>query len=67
MNTWTRRETLVALGALGAGRAAAALTEGDQAPNFTLESSQGGSETLSSYRGQKNVVVAFFPKAFTGG
>ena len=67
MNAWTRREALVALGALGAGSAAAAVSEGDMAPDFTLESSQGGTEKLSSYRGNKNVVVAFFPKAFTGG
>lgn len=39
---------------------------GDVAPDFTLPSTDGSSVTLSSYRGTKNVLVAFFPAAFTG-
>lgn len=59
---------MFAMAALGAGRLKAApLSVGDMAPDFTLPSTQGGTEKLSAYRGKKNVVLAFFPKAFTGG
>ena len=37
---------------------------GQTAPDFTLPSTGGGSVTLSSLRG-KNVLLAFFPLAFT--
>ncbi len=40
---------------------------GDMAPDFTLPSTDGSEVTLSSYAGEKNVVLAFFPKAFTSG
>jgi peroxiredoxin len=43
------------------------LKVGDMAPDFTLPSSQGGKVTLSSFRGKSNVVLAFFPAAFSGG
>ncbi len=43
------------------------LSVGDEAPDFTLPSATTeGSVTLSSYRGSKNVVLAFFPWAFSG-
>ena len=38
---------------------------GTPAPDFTLTSDQRKPVTLSSFRGQKNVVLAFFPWAFT--
>ena len=50
-----------------AGRAVAALAVGDEAPDFTLPGTDGKDATLSSFRGKKGVVLAFFPKAFTGG
>jgi peroxiredoxin len=43
------------------------LKEGDMAPDFTLPSTAGGKVTLSEFRGKANVVLAFFPAAFTGG
>ncbi len=43
------------------------LKEGDMAPDFTLPSTAGGKVTLSDFRGKANVVLAFFPAAFTGG
>lgn len=46
--------------------AQAAPQVGDLAPDWTLSGSDGNSHTLSELRGQW-VVVAFFPKAFTGG
>ena len=43
------------------------LKVGDTAPDFELQSTQGKKVKLSDFRGQKNVVLAFFPAAFTGG
>jgi peroxiredoxin len=43
------------------------LKVGDMAPEFTLPSTTGKSVTLSEFRGKKNVVLAFYPAAFTGG
>ena len=37
---------------------------GGTAPDFTLDST-GGPVTLSSFRGKQNVLLAFFPLAFT--
>lgn len=42
------------------------LNVGDAAPDFTLKSGAGETITLSQYHGQKNVVLAFFPYAFSG-
>lgn len=39
---------------------------GQPAPDFTLPSTAGQDITLSSFRGKQNVLVAFFPLAFTG-
>jgi len=40
---------------------------GDEAPDFTLPSATGADAvTLSNYRGKQNVVLAFFPYAFSG-
>ena len=42
------------------------LRVGDQAPDFSLPPAPGPDlVTLSSYRGEKNVVVLFFPLAFS--
>ncbi|MEP7384252.1 MAG: redoxin domain-containing protein [Gemmatimonadota bacterium] len=38
---------------------------GELAPDFTLSSTAGGTVTLSSFRGKQNVLLAFFPLAFT--
>lgn len=38
---------------------------GDLAPDFTLPSTAGADAVLSSFRGQQNVLLAFFPLAFT--
>jgi len=43
------------------------LKVGDMAPDFTLPATTGGRVTLSDFRGKSNVVLAFFPAAFTGG
>ena len=38
---------------------------GAPAPDFTLPSTAGVDVTLSSFRGKQNVLLAFFPLAFT--
>ena len=43
------------------------LKVGDEAPDFTLPGTDGKPVKLSDFRGKKNVVLAFFPAAFTGG
>ena len=40
---------------------------GDEAPNFELKGSDGKTYKLSDFKGKQAVVVAWFPKAFTGG
>ena len=44
----------------------AAPTVGAPAPDFTLASTAGHDVVLSTYRGKSNVLLAFFPLAFTG-
>jgi peroxiredoxin len=39
---------------------------GELAPDFTAPSTSGSAITLSAFRGNKNVLLAFFPLAFTG-
>jgi peroxiredoxin Q/BCP len=63
----------VTVGVLTAGLAAqqpaaptAELKVGDQAPDFTLQASDGNTYSLSKLRG-RTVVLAWFPKAFTAG
>jgi thioredoxin-dependent peroxiredoxin len=43
------------------------LKVGDEAPDFTLPGTDNKPVKLSDFRGKKNVVLAFFPAAFTGG
>src|SRR6185503_19842790 len=39
---------------------------GDIAPEFTAASTSGTDVSLASFRGTRNVLLAFFPLAFTG-
>jgi peroxiredoxin Q/BCP len=59
---------LTAVGIGGAQQAPAAveLKAGDKAPDFALPGTDGKTHKLSDYKG-KEVVLAWFPKAFTGG
>jgi len=43
------------------------LKVGDTAPDFTLLSDQWKPVKLSDFKGKKNVVLAFYVLAFTGG
>ena len=39
---------------------------GSEAPDFTLKDQNNQEVTLSSFRGQRNVLVVFYPFAFSG-
>jgi mycoredoxin-dependent peroxiredoxin len=43
-----------------------AVEVGDQAPDFELKDQHGSLVKLSDFRGQKNVVLVFYPLAFSG-
>ncbi len=43
------------------------LTVGMIAPSFTLKDETAKDRNLSEFLGKKNVVLAFYPKDFTGG
>jgi thioredoxin-dependent peroxiredoxin len=59
---------LAALLMLSAGNLSAAeLKVGDAAPDFELVGSDGKTYKLSDFKGKQAVVIAWFPKAFTGG
>ena len=53
--------------AMGISVQAEELKVGDKAPDFKLPGSDGKTYTLSQFKGKKVVVLAWFPKAFTGG
>jgi peroxiredoxin len=42
------------------------INAGDMAPDFTLKDQNGNDVTLSSFRGDRNVVIVFYPFTFTG-
>jgi len=41
--------------------------EGQKAPEFKLKGSDGKEYDLKQFAGKQAVVIAWFPKAFTGG
>jgi len=45
----------------------AAIKEGNLAPVFTLQDQTGNKVSLKDFRGKKNVVLYFYPKAMTPG
>lgn len=71
----SRSSLSVALGVLGVAACAATpragagpttgLVEGDLAPDFRLESDAEVWTSLSQHRGKDNVLLMFFPLAFT--
>jgi len=69
MRMLRRLPAAMALAALGLGPLAAQtkLKVGDTAPDFTLNGTSGKPIRLSDFKGQKNVVLAFYVLAFTGG
>jgi peroxiredoxin Q/BCP len=68
MRTATCLSGVLALGlALAAVPAKAELQVGDLAPSFELEGSDGKTYRLADFKGKCPVVIAWIPKAFTGG
>ena len=71
LGTMGRRLAMLGLSVLTvmiiAGAAAAELKVGDPAPPFSLKGSDGQTYTLEQFKGKSAVVIAWFPKAFTGG
>ena len=63
-----RKAIFAAVGALMSTVVAGAeLQPGDSAPEFSLTGSDGKTYRLADYKGKQAVVLAWFPKAFTGG
>lgn len=68
-----KRRTLILSGVATAAFAQAPpavkthLKVGDPAPDFELTGTDGKKYTLSQFKGDRTVVLAFFPAAFTGG
>ena len=62
---------LVVLGGVAMGQQPPAgktqLKVGDPAPDFTLRATDGKTYKLSDFKGKKNVVLAIYVLAFTGG
>lgn len=70
MKQWIVSGALGAIAALLAMPAAAALKEGDVAPDFKLQASQAGKDFSYSFKDALKkgpVVVYFYPSAYTGG
>ena len=59
--------TILGLALAGGPASAAELKPGDEAPAFSLPGSDGKTYSLEDYKGKQVVVLAWFPKAFTGG
>ena len=64
--TWWMLAMCLAGAVVSAQQPAVELKEGDTAPDFTLQASDGQTYSLAKLKG-KNVVLAWFPKAFTAG
>jgi peroxiredoxin Q/BCP len=68
-NPWLVAILSLALGLIALRYARAedvSLKAGDPAPQFSLPGSDGRTHTLADLKGRA-VVIAWFPKAFTGG
>ena len=54
-------------GSAAMAQAPVELKAGDTAPAFSAPGSDGKTHTLAESKGKQAVVLAWFPKAFTGG
>ena len=64
MRTFIAAASVVSMATLAT---AGGLSVGDPAPDFELAGSDGATHRLADFRGEQVVVLAWFPKAFTGG
>ncbi|MDB5349886.1 MAG: bcp 2 [Planctomycetota bacterium] len=70
MRTITRSGLMILSLTLALGTRTSTAAEpkvGDKAPEFSMQGSDGKTYKLSDFKGRKAVVVAWYPKAFTGG
>lgn len=67
MKNLTRILAGVALVGLMATTSQAEPKVGDMAPGFSLKASDGKTYSLADYKGKQAVVLAWYPKSFTGG
>jgi peroxiredoxin Q/BCP len=58
---------VLAAGLVASAAGAVELAVGDPAPDFALTGSDGQTHALADHRGQRGIVVAWFPAAFTSG
>ena len=65
MNKAIKALTLITL--LTASTAILSLEVGDMAPDFELPASDGKTYALEQFKGKQAIVIAWYPKAFTGG
>ena len=52
---------------IAGGLARAEVSVGDDAPKFEMVGSDGKTYTSADFKGKKAVVIAWYPKAVTGG
>lgn len=69
MKTWIGLGAALALtiGVVAAQAEGEAPKVGDKAPNFKLVGTDGKTYTLDQFQGKSAVVIAWYPKALTGG
>jgi len=63
----TALAAMMAVALTGSAASSAPLKIGDRAPDFALPDQNGNVVKLSDFRAKKNVVLAFYVLAFTGG
>ncbi len=66
-NRWLVAVTLLVSVGLGSGMTQAETSVGDQVPDFELIGSDGKTYSSTQLKGRKAFVIAWYPKAFTGG
>ena len=64
---WLLAAAVALAGAATALAAAAAPGAGDPAPDFVLQGTDGRLYALEDFKGERELVLAWFPKAFTPG
>ena len=58
---------VAALAGPGGAEEGAPLAVGDKSPDFKLVGTDGKTYSLSQFQGKSAVIVAWYPKALTGG
>lgn len=67
LTLWTSLGLAAAALAALSAQSSPPLQPGDAAPAFTLPGSDGKTYSLADFKDKQAVVLAWFPKAFTGG